>query len=277
EFRIGLQQQFSAYKPDNDPAPNPARYAVVLLSYANNTQVQKIFIRQGEGADYLPGSNNQGKRWSPYNLGNYDDPSLYNNGGFVAYPTQAGYFYQWGYSNSVNTPRPYPPVGTTLSPAWLSDYTNALPTLGSVCPSGYTMPTTGSAGTDMSYFPEQDSTAWGYYADGFFDRRQIVSSPTGVASSTVSYNASILANNVAYIGKLFYNSTTNASLFMPAAGYRSNSDGTLLNTGSDGYYWSSTQYDSNSAYGLTFYSSNVFTADGYFYRVTGISVRCVSE
>jgi len=33
-FRIGLQKQFTAYKPDDDANPNPARYAVVLLSFA---------------------------------------------------------------------------------------------------------------------------------------------------------------------------------------------------------------------------------------------------
>ncbi len=66
-----------------------------------------------------------------------------------------------------------------------------------------------------------------------------------------------------------------ASIFLPAAGYRY---GTSLNsTGSFGYYWSSTPYESSTgrAYGLDFGSGGHYTL--WYYRFYGLSVRPVSE
>jgi uncharacterized protein (TIGR02145 family) len=67
-----------------------------------------------------------------------------------------------------------------------------------------------------------------------------------------------------------------SSLFLPAAGYRLRSDGTLSYIGSDGYYWSST-VDGLVAYSLTFGSSGVYPANNSYSRSNGLSVRCVSE
>ena len=63
------------------------------------------------------------------------------------------------------------------------------------------------------------------------------------------------------------------SIFLPAAGYRYNSD--LYNAGSDGYYWSSSLNTSGSyyAYYLGFNSGNVYSY--YNYRDFGQSVRPV--
>ena len=68
----------------------------------------------------------------------------------------------------------------------------------------------------------------------------------------------------------------NSSLFLPAAGSRSNRNGSLLNVGAIGYYWSSTP---NSAYAhsLRFLSGDFTTSDSYGNRAYGMSVRCVSE
>ncbi|MBR4118878.1 MAG: hypothetical protein IKK64_02225, partial [Bacteroidales bacterium] len=67
------------------------------------------------------------------------------------------------------------------------------------------------------------------------------------------------------------------SIFLPAAGYRSNSN--LNSAGSYGYYWSSSLYTSSSsssfAYYLDFISGNVDW--DYFYRYYGRSVRAVCE
>ena len=65
------------------------------------------------------------------------------------------------------------------------------------------------------------------------------------------------------------------SIFLPAAGYRSNDD--LYYAGSGGYCWSSTQYPDNSsyAYNLNFYSG--YAVCSYWYRYRGRSVRPVAE
>jgi hypothetical protein len=62
---------------------------------------------------------------------------------------------------------------------------------------------------------------------------------------------------------------------MPAAGYRTNSDGTLNYRGNFGYYWSSTEFGS-FAWDLYFFNGNAGTSYGY-YRTLGLSVRCVAE
>ena len=73
-FRIGLQKPYT-------PTPaHPARYAVVMLAYtykngtASTLKPQRIFIRQGEDADYLY-ENSFKTKWSPYNLTDPTDPS----------------------------------------------------------------------------------------------------------------------------------------------------------------------------------------------------------
>ncbi|MGV4450664.1 hypothetical protein ACQ1RC_09970, partial [Ornithobacterium rhinotracheale] len=62
----------------------------------------------------------------------------------------------------------------------------------------------------------------------------------------------------------------------PAAGYRYYSNGSQFRrTGSDGGYWSSTQYGSNNAWELYFYSS-----DSYMDNVSrsyGQPVRCLKD
>ena len=63
------------------------------------------------------------------------------------------------------------------------------------------------------------------------------------------------------------------TIFLPAAGYRGR--GELYGVGSWGYYWSSTSYDENSAYGLNFSSGG---ADwGNYYRDNELSVRPVFQ
>jgi uncharacterized protein (TIGR02145 family) len=64
------------------------------------------------------------------------------------------------------------------------------------------------------------------------------------------------------------------SIFLPAAGFRYYSDGTLYYRGLYGIYWSSTVTNGTSAYYLYFYSSSQHTNNtNKFY---GFSVRCVA-
>ena len=65
------------------------------------------------------------------------------------------------------------------------------------------------------------------------------------------------------------------SIFLPAAGFRYNTD--LFNDGSNGYYWSSSLYTDvpSIAWGVYFDPVDVLRSDGY--RKDGFSVRPVSE
>ena len=91
----------------------------------------------------------------------------------------------------------------------------------------------------------------GYYADGFFDRKEIVDSDNGIAKSAVLPGT----GNVAYAGRIFFNPITYASLFFPACGYRSYNNGQLLGSGSGGGYWTGTTR--NAANGWCFYTYTI--------------------
>jgi uncharacterized protein (TIGR02145 family) len=66
-----------------------------------------------------------------------------------------------------------------------------------------------------------------------------------------------------------------SELMLPAAGLRNTNNGALNDRGDYGYYWSSTEGGSSSAWLLYFYSSNAGTY--YSSRTNGRSVRCVAE
>ena len=88
---------------------------------------------------------------------------------------------------------------------------------------------------------------------------------------TPNYNGSGIA------GFTFTDGTSGDVLFLPAAGYRSGSDGSLNGQGIEGRYWSATIPSSGSYYG---YSLNFDSGQGaymnyYDNRSYGYSVRCV--
>ena len=60
----------------------------------------------------------------------------------------------------------------------------------------------------------------------------------------------------------------------PVAGYRNNSNGTLINVGSNGNYWSSSVSGTN-ARNLNFNSSNANMNSNN--RANGFSARCIKE
>lgn len=75
-----------------------------------------------------------------------------------------------------------------------------------------------------------------------------------------------------------HDSDHKGSLFLPAAGLRSNNSGELASTSSYGYYWSSSPYYggfSTAGY-LYFYSGSVYPLY-YNNRAFGFSVRCVRD
>ena len=75
-----------------------------------------------------------------------------------------------------------------------------------------------------------------------------------------------------------HDSDHKGSLFLPAAGLRSNSSGELANTSSYGYYWSSSPYYGGNYYaGYLTFSSGYVNPLSYNGRALGFSVRCVRD
>jgi hypothetical protein len=340
-FRIGCERTFAAY----NALSNPARYAVVTLFYGangSNVKMQKIYLRQGQGDDYVmrttdPGTGLSGSptrplaaKFSPYNLtdlagwtgGSIGNPTpapqFYPPGGvqgvpgFTTYPSQAGYHLAFGahQSGTVWAVSPHlTAVGGWNSSMTPNGYWN---TVHETCPSGYRRPydalPDGNAHTSPTLAGSEirqslwlnpptgtnsntDNSVWGYYADGYFDRRPIVN-----ASGTGAVAISAVANTgpeAAYIGRLFYNpSTTNptyASVFFPAPGFRYWQNGALHNAGGNGAYWTTTTYSgtnqNNTAWYLYFFSTTALTSAAmqfdHFVPVTtssktqGHVIRCV--
>ncbi|MDR2144910.1 MAG: hypothetical protein LBE91_00415 [Tannerella sp.] len=272
-FRIGLTGSAPGGSDDH-------RYGVVQLTISNN-DIHYIYIRQGEAADVLypnriptPSAAFSAYNVTAPNLGNggtnlANHPVLSQAGVFTAYPSQAGAYFIWNDTRAFHPTNPGGGAGGITG--WPTTYASTWNTNNDVCPSGYRVPVDGplppSGGQEYDgNNPNQSemrqslyavpkvgdgvdysSFTYGYYADGFFDRRKIVSyggSGAPVAVSTVANSINNVNNtNIAYAGVLFFNPTTYASLFFPAAGDRvgtSSSNGALAGTGNIGYYWSRT-------------------------------------
>jgi uncharacterized protein (TIGR02145 family) len=65
------------------------------------------------------------------------------------------------------------------------------------------------------------------------------------------------------------------NLFLPAAGARNSSNGSLFNRGSNGYYWTSASTSTSNAKYLLFNSTTASV--NTFNKTHGVSVRCISE
>jgi len=72
-----------------------------------------------------------------------------------------------------------------------------------------------------------------------------------------------------------WNGPWNSALKIHAAGFLSNSDGSLSSRGSNGYYWSSKQINATSGWFL--YFSNIASYMGSFPKAAGFSARCVRD
>lgn len=96
-----------------------------------------------------------------------------------------------------------------------------------------------------------------------------VTAPTGVNSTD---NTSWNGNQ--YTAEQWAKMEAAGAVFLPAAGYRYGSD--VYGVGSDGGYWSATQYDEFSAYYVYFYSGFLNPAN-YNFRYHGCAVRLVQD
>jgi uncharacterized protein (TIGR02145 family) len=107
--------------------------------------------------------------------------------------------------------------------------------------------------------------------------------PAGYRVPTTAQWDGVVANNTQTNVGTFSSSATNYGagvkfgdqLMLPAAGGRSRVNGTLFFRAFVGYYWSSTEFNNNLAYYLSFNSSNV--SSGNSNRAGGHSVRCVAQ
>jgi len=226
QFRIGLQKTFPVSDTPNYTTTFPARYAVVTIYYGpsgNKDLTHRLFLRQGEGADYAPGTTS-GLRWPPYNA------RLAGN--FVEFPSQAGYLYRW--TNSTTGYHPSIPVSGAY-PGWTSSPTGGTPP-DAICPTGYRIAAGGGVDSEFRQFAGLAlSTVRGKYADGYFDRRAISTFPPITNGNDA---VSVTDDNIAYMGYLTFRAADNKSLFFPSGRYRSsNNSGAFYATqNDDGYY-----------------------------------------
>lgn len=305
-FRIGLRSKWTP------TAAKPARYAVVTVTFGTGTPL-KLYLRQGHDADYVMKTGEAGMisaagrpavaRFSPYNLTTsntsaltaspyFDATVAAKSGTMTDYPTKAGAFWQFA---STNARYAYSPVATTIagggagSTTWNTTTSTAWSDDQETCPAGWRRPAGAyntAAGNEFyqSLIATENvltnaantNSAYGYYADGYFDRRAIVN---GVGTNGGS-NTAVDASNVAagYAGRVFYNPTSAASVFFPATGLRNgDAPSTLEYTGTYAAYWSSTSYDTNAASAMLLSSDEATPAAYTTFRSAGFSVRCVKD
>jgi uncharacterized protein (TIGR02145 family) len=187
-----------------------------------------------------------------------------------------GLFYQWGRKD------PFPAIDTPTTGSWSAVATNA--TVGTVentikKPGVFYWGVSGS-NYDWHY-ASRDNTLWGHDANGgtktIYDPcpsgwRVPVNS--GMSEATSPWYGFTLSNGGTFANG--YNWGTNA--VYPAAGYRLYSNGSFDFVGTRGFYWSASPFSStsNNASDVGFHDSLISVND-YFYRASGLSVRCVQE
>ena len=134
-------------------------------------------------------------------------------------------------------------------------------------------------------------TLWGYYADGFFDRRKILSpsSPTLPMNPSPSASHSIVVvgdkvtntttgNDIGYVGGLTFNPFNYASIFYPATGFWNYG---LSWIGSGYFYWTTDRTTSAHASSVPLF---LFATKGSFIIINSFgeastprAVRCVRD
>lgn len=309
-FRIGLKSAL----PNIGYTPRYGRITVTTTQGEH-----KIFVRQGEEADYVMLPDQARKYAVPFSPFNLNDPArgtggdligahsemmygemAFNSRKFTDYPTQSGYMFQWnpGGGQQRKAFHPVNPISgisgwqTVAVAEWDRAYepcpagyrhpNDSLrsPSFSEIRQSLYLTPTSDAFITHQSQVAMENS-AWGYYADGFFDRLPINQSPNGVDSTAVSFTRTNLADNgnvnVAYTGRLFYNPTTNAAIFLPAAGVRNgDSDGVLTRSGEAGAYWTESVSGTNAGWGFYFTQTACYSFGGAA-QSSAVNVRCVKD
>jgi len=182
-----------------------------------------------------PGVVINGVKWATRNVDAF--------GTFAATPQSAGKFYQWNRKKAWSATEPAAGIAIGEAGGWDATY-----------PTG----TTWEKANDPS--PKGWRVPTKAEMDKLFDA-------TKVSNEWTTQNG--------VTGRKFTDKSTGASLFFPAAGDRDGYDGTFYIAGVDGAYWSGTEYGSDGAYGLDFFSG--FAAVDGLDRAYGFSVRSVAE
>lgn len=221
-FRVGMKSQLSSVKPDMTTTP---RYGVISVTYGYNSTEYRIYVRQGEADDYLmrpenPGPN--GDTWgSPIARPYAGKISAFNvattavniiNPNLADYPSCVGGYYVY---NSGQCPTGYHDfekdwLGGTVVVA-TSEVAQSL------------IYNVNRNGGNNNHIMNTENMVSGYYADGAFDRGEIVAAPQGSSGSLTgmpnSHVISPVIGGFGYFwGQLFYNPIDNNSIFLPASG-----------------------------------------------------------
>ena len=166
-------------------------------------------------------------------------------------------FYTWGSSWYNN-----PPAGYSNYNLWSADNTTTgfndnavVKTVYDPCPVGFKMPAS--------------NAFTGFTSNGQYGSGAANINANGTADSWDKFST-------AYGHNFYTNSSKNATIFFPASGFRSDSDGSLGNVGYVGYYWSAVPSSTNSGCSLYFFWSNVYP-QYYNGRSFGFAARPVSE
>jgi hypothetical protein len=236
------------------------------------------------------------RKFVPFNLkdpNNGQQNQLTVRGGtFTDYPSQAGHLFQ--FAGGTGKERiAWATVGTVIgydgsypTTFWDSPI-NPLRNIHETCPFGYRRPTDGNTATaangviTISEFRQSlflnpiagnlannlDNSVWGYYADGFFDRRPII-------SNSVAPNKT----NIALIGRLFVNTKagSSASIFIPAAGVHT-STGLLSNSSIVTYITTSSGSGPTAHWAMRVSANQAQMEDGTGGRPSTSIVRCIQE
>ena len=195
-----------------------------------------------------------GVRWATRNVGAH--------GQFVANPEDFGGYYQWGRKGDGHE---QPTSGTTTTLSITDDPEHGNFILNRHFPCDWRVPKNDAlwnAGSETSPVKATNDPC-----------------PTGWRVPTYTELESLKNvrkewNNLNGVDGCFIGDGE-PKLFLPAAGYRDNDDGTFNIVGTFGLYWSSST-DGPMAYHLHFYNASPLSIY-YEYRASGNSVRCVAE
>ncbi|MCL2596468.1 MAG: fibrobacter succinogenes major paralogous domain-containing protein [Paludibacter sp.] len=161
-------------------------------------------------------------------------------GTFAAAPESAGMFYQW--NRKIGWSATDPMINSNGDTVWDSSTSgDSWEKTNDPCPQGWRLPTL----DELNKLLDTDKVKHEW----------------------------VVQNGV--YGEKFTDKNTGNTLFLPAAGTRASSNGTLDIVGIYGFYFSSTQFGNMDAYILAFYNNSALSTYGN--RLSGRSIRAVAE